>query len=122
MTTRQRRWTFQPGEKRDLGVSMASDLDAGASLTGNTPVVNAFADEDGDTPVAGFTITNAQVNASDQTADDGEVIAAGDGIFFRLTATTVRGTYYILSECDADDGTHPSRPDVLIVKGPAVQG
>jgi len=122
---RRRVWKFSPGETRDLGVSMASELDSAAVLTGETPTVSAWtrSGKPGSytyTEVLTFTFANKQTNASSQTADDGEVIAIGKGIFFRCTAPTTQGTYYIRSECDADDGTHPVRTpyDTLIVEGP----
>lgn len=116
-------WRFQPGETRDLGVSMASELDSAAVLTG-TPVVtgwtkakDVYTDASDD-----FTFANEQTNASEQTADGGETIAVNKGVFFRCTAPTTQGTYYILSECAADDGTRVAREDTMIVSGPAVQG
>ena len=116
---RMRQWTFDPGEMRDLGVSFDSELDATAVLTGATPVVSAWT-RSGTTYTAatGFTFAQQQVNAAQQTTDDGEVIAIGRGAFFRLTAPATQGTYYIRTECDADDGTHPVRHDVLTVSGP----
>jgi len=115
---RMRQWWFDPGEMRDLGVSFDSELDATAVLSG-TPVVSAWT-KSGTTYTAatGFTFAQQQVNAAQQTTDDKEVIAIGRGAFFRLTAPTTQGTYYIRTECGADDGTHPVRHDVLTVSGP----
>lgn len=120
---RRRIWHFSPGETRDLGVSFDSELDSAAVLDGGGIEVSAWT-KSGETfaQVATFTFANAQTNASEQTADDGEVIAVGRGLFFRCTAPSTLGTYYIRTEGDADDGTHPVRGgkpyDVLIVSGP----
>jgi len=124
MALRRKVWHMAPGETRDLGVSFDSELDAAASMAGETPEVSAWTESGGTfTEVGTVTIANEQVNTTAQTADDGEVIAIGRGVFFRVTAPTTLGTYYIRSECDADDGTHPVRGgqpyDVLIVSGPA---
>lgn len=123
---RRKVWRMLPGETRDLGVSMDSELDSAASMAGETPEVTLWQLSDGTWTqiTSGFTLASVQVNTEAQTADGGEVIAIGRGIFFRLTAPTLRGTYYIRSECDADDGTHPARGDenmdVLVVSGPGV--
>lgn len=116
---RMRQWAFEPGEMRDLGVSFDSELDADAVLTGATPTVSAWTKSGSTfTAATGFTFAQQQVNIAAQTADDGEVIAIGRGVFFRVTAPATQGTYYIRSECDADDGTHPVRHDVMVVSGP----
>lgn len=122
--TRRGIWQFSPGETRDLGVSFDSELDDDASMTGETPTVSAWTQPSTGTFTAatGFSFSQQQVNAAEQIADDGEVIAIGRGAFFRVTAPTALGKYYIRTECDADDGTHPVRGgepyDVLIVSGP----
>lgn len=114
---RRKQWKMNPAEVLDLAVSMASELDSAASLAGETPTVSVWT-KSGSTysAASGFTIANEQVNVSALTTDDGETIAIGEGIAFRLTAGAA-GTYYIRSECDADDGTHVVREDVLIVAG-----
>ena len=116
---RKKVWNFSPGETRDLAVSMASELDSGASMTGETPSVSGHT-KSGETytEVATFTFANEQINTGALTTEDGETIAIGEGIAFRCTAPTTNGTYYLLSESDADDGTHPKRWDKLIVSGP----
>jgi hypothetical protein len=125
MALRRKIWHMAPGETRPLGVSFDSELAVGVSMAGETPVVSVWTQpsEDTFTQVATVTFANEQVNTTEQTADDGEVIAIGRGVFFLATAGTTLGTYYIRSECDADDGTHPVRGgapyDVLIVSGPA---
>lgn len=120
---RTRIWRFNPGETRDLGVSMVDELDSantGASMTGETPVVSAWTgnDDDGYTQANGFTFANEQVNTSARTDVDGNTIPVGEGILFRCTAPTTLGTYVIRSESDADNGAHPSRHDIIIVEGP----
>lgn len=123
---RQKIWHFSPGETRDLAVSLDSELDADALMTGETPTVSAWTGSEsaGYTEASGFTLTSAQVNAIVLTTADGEVIPVGRGIAFRCTAPTTRATYYIRAECDADDGTHVVRGgnpyDILIVTGPGV--
>ena len=94
MALRRRVWHFAPGETRDLGVSFDSELDAAASMAGETPVVSAWTTNDEVTftdATADFTFTNEQVNTTQQTADDGEVIAVGRGVFFRCTAPSTVG-------------------------------
>lgn len=114
---RRKQWSMNPGETLDLAVSMASELDTSAVMTGSTPTVSVWT-RSGTTYTAatGFTIANEQVNSGALTTEDGETIAIGEGIAFRLTAGAA-GTYYIRSECDADDGTHVVREDVLVVAG-----
>jgi hypothetical protein len=110
---------MRPSEVRDLAVSMASELDAGASMTGETPEVSAWTESAGVyTEDATFTFASAAVNTAELTTEDGETIAIGEGIAFRCTAPATLGTYYIRSECDADDGTHVVRYDRLDVEGP----
>ena len=123
MAPRIKVWHFGPGETRDLAVSMASELDSAASMTGETPTVTGFTgnEDDGYTVDATFTFANEQVNTGALTTASGETIAIGEGIEFRCTAPTTRATYVILSECDADDGTHVMRYDVLVVSGPPTQ-
>ena len=120
---RRKVWRMAPGETRDLGVSMATELDTAAVMTGETPEVTLWT-LSGTTwtqATTGFTLSLEQVNTGAETAEDGETIAIGKGIFFRLVAPTTRGTYYVRSECTADDGTKPARPDdVLIVAGGGV--
>lgn len=116
---RRKVWRFSPGETRDLAVSMASELDSAASMTGETPEISAWTESNGAyTQDGNFTIASPQVNASQLTTEDGETISVGEGIAFRLTAPSTLGTYYIRSECDGDDGTHVVRFDKLIVEGP----
>lgn len=121
---RQKIWHFSPSETRDLAVSLDSELDEGASMTGESPTVSVWTGSEsaGYTAATGFTLASAQVNTSVLTTSDGETIPIGRGIAFRCTAPTTRGTYYIRSECDADDGTHVVRGgnpyDILIVTGP----
>lgn len=117
---RRRQWRMMPGETRDLAVSLESELDSGASMTGETPEVSVWTgDEDAGYTAAVVTISNEQVNTGQLTTEDGETIAVGEGIAFRITAPSTRATYTVRSECDADDGTHVSRFDTLIVEGPA---
>lgn len=117
--SRRNQWSpVSPSEVVDLAVSMAGDLDSGASMTGETPTVSVWEKSGGNyTAASGFTVASAQVNTGALTAADGSTIAIGEGISFRLTAGAA-GTYYIRSECDADDGTHPVRYDRLVVEGP----
>lgn len=126
---RRKVWEFSPGEKRPIGVSMDSELGASVSMAGETPQVTLWT-KSGDvyTQVAsGFTIANAQVNTVEQTADDsttGETIGIGRGIFWMFTAPTTPGDYYFRSECDASDGSRPTRgeggEDKVVVSGPGV--
>lgn len=124
MALRRKVWHFSPGETRAVGVSFDSELGASEILDGNNIDISAWTKtgEDAYTEVDTFTFTNAQVNASQQTTDDGEVIAAGRGLFWRCTAPVTLGTYYIRSEGDTDDSNHLVRGgkpyDVLIVSGP----
>lgn len=122
------KWNFLPGEKKDLAVSLAVEL-GGSTLTGQTPTVTPYTyDSARETysEATGFTIASVAVNSAaiDVISEDGgqvlEEIAIGDGIEFRLTAPTTRGTYYIRSECVAADGTKPGRWDELVVEGPDV--
>lgn len=123
------KWRFLPGEKRNLGVSLASELSSDASLAGQTPTVTPYTydskREDYD-EATGFTIASVSANtaAMEVVSERGgqvlETVAVGDGISFTLTAPTTRGTYYIRSECVADDGTDVGRWDELIVEGPDV--
>lgn len=117
--SRRNQWSpVSPGETIDLAVSMAGDLDSGATLTGNTPTVSVWTKSGSSyTAATGFTVASAAVNTGALTAADGSTIAVGDGIQFRLTAGAA-GTYYVRSECDADDGTRPARFDRLEVEGP----
>jgi hypothetical protein len=123
MMPRRRIWQFAPGETRDLGASFDSELDSAAVLTG-TPTVSAWTLNAAGTftAAAGLEFSQEQVNTEEQTADGGEVIAIGRGVFFRVAALATLGRYYIRTECDADDGTHPVRGDepydLLIVSGP----
>lgn len=121
------RWEFSPGETRDLAVSLASELDSGASLTGGgTPSVSAWKKQavSGEyDQVSSFTFSNEQVNTSAIAVEDPdgvtiETIAIGDGVAFRCTAPDTRGKYYLLTECVADDGTTVKRYDELVVSGP----
>lgn len=127
MPGRSNDWKLSPGETQDLGVSMDSDLDDSASMTGETPVVSAWtrADDGTYSAAAGFTFANEQVNAAATEVKDKngrviETIAIGRGILFRVTAPTTPGEYFIRSECDADDGTHVVRTpfDRMVVEGP----
>lgn len=119
---RRKQWRMNPAEVLELAVSMASELDSAASMTGETPTVSVWTRTGSQnagytySAASGFTISNAQVNVSALTTEGGETIAIGEGIAFRLTAGAA-GTYYIRSECDADDGTHVVREDVLVVAG-----
>lgn len=117
---RRKRWRFSPGETRDLAVSMDSELDSDATLTGETPEISAWEGDEtsGYEEVDGFTLATPTVNTAALTTEDGETIAIGRGVMFRCTAPETRGTYLIRSECDADDGTHPTRYDELVVEGP----
>lgn len=121
-------WHLAPGQTIDLGVSMDGQLDPGVSMAGETPVVSPWVEDDseasGYAAAAGFTIS-AQVNTSplevtDKRGNVIETVAVGRGIIFRVTTPNVPGTYFIRSECNADDGSHAVRPpyDILIVAGP----
>lgn len=116
---RRRLWEFLPGETKDVAVSMDSELDSAAALTG-TPDVDAFTRTAAKvySAAAGFTISSVQVNTSILTTDGGEAIAVGRGIACRITAPSTQGTYFIRSQCSGDDGTEPAREDELVVSGP----
>lgn len=114
-------WRLTAGETVDLAKDLSADLDSGESLTG-TPEVTIYSRDDGSDVTSDFTLANVQVNTAVITRNGG-TIAIGDGVAFRLTVTDTPGTYDVVVECGADDGSHPaSDPIKLIVVGPAAQG
>lgn len=119
MMARRRLFEFLPGETKDVAVSMDSELDSAALLTG-TPDVDPYTRTTAGvySAAAGFTVANEQVNTSALTAEGGEVIAIGKGIAARITAPSTQGTYYVRFQCSADDSTEPAREDTLVVSGP----
>ena len=125
MANRSKIWRVTAGETVGLAKDLSADLDSDESLTG-TPTVTIYSDDGDGTwtdETANFTLANVQVNTEAITLSNGSTIAVGDGVEFRLTATETPGTYYVVVECDGDDGSHPaSDPITLIVQGPAAQG
>ena len=112
---------MSPAEVLELGVSLASDLDSDAVMTGETPEVSVWTRTGTPgsytyTAAAGFTVASPQVNTSALTDAGGDTVAIGKGVTFKLTAGAA-GTYYVRVECDADDGTHVVTERSLVVSG-----
>lgn len=119
---RSQQWRFNPNETRDIGVSMSDELDTGVTMTGESPTISAWTrtGRRGSytyTAASGFTFSGEQINGTAITASDGTSVGIGKGVLFRCAAPSSQGTYYIRTECDASDGTHVVREDVLIVQG-----
>lgn len=120
---RRTQWVMSPGETLVLAKSLGADLEANASLTGETPEVSVYElAEDGtyDVMATGFTVSSEQVNTAALTTEAGETIAIGEAAVFVLAvAESVEpGRYYVKVECDADDGTHLISRVPLVVEGP----
>ena len=118
---RAQQWRMSPGEVLVLACSLDSDLETDATLTGETPEITLHTENADGTftdATADFTVAGETANASALTTSTGETIAIGKGVVFTLTASETAGTYWCRVECDADDGTHPTRTIKLIVEGP----
>ncbi|MEM7416802.1 MAG: hypothetical protein AAF389_14950 [Gemmatimonadota bacterium] len=112
-------WTMSPGETLSLGVSLATDLEDGDTLTG-TPTVTLWQLDSGTwvEKTAQATIANQQVNASELTDANGDPIPVGKGAMFRLTAPTTEGVYDVKVSCPSTDGEGPATSRKLYVVGP----
>lgn len=117
---RKRVWEFLPGEARTVGVSMVSDLDTDASLTGETPTVTAWTKTAAGvySAATGFTLGTPQVNTAALTDADGYSVPIGEGISVRITAPSTQGTYYIRIGSPTDDSDTIAREIELAVAGP----
>lgn len=116
---RKRRVEMVPGEVLDLAKSLSGDLASGESLTG-TPTVTVWLLANGTWTESVVTITGEAINTAELTDYNGDAIAIGDGVEFRLTAPTTRGTYEIRIQCASDGGTNPATTMDLTVDGPGV--
>lgn len=119
---RRYRWKMSPGETLPLGCGLEYDLAPGETLTG-TPSVTVHKETSKDVwddVTADFTIASPAVNTAAMEDRNGDTIPIGEGVAFRLTATTTIGTYEVLVSCDSTDGTDPAVPNELVVAGPAV--
>lgn len=119
---RKKRLVMLPGETLDLAKSLRGDMSSGDTLTGSTPTVSVWQKVNGTwtDSSSDFTIASVAVNAAELTDYNGDAIAVGDGVEFRLTASTTRGTYEIRISCPADDGSVPGTTMDLVIEGPGV--
>lgn len=119
---RNRQVVMLPGETLDLAKSLRGDMSSGDTLTGSTPTVSVWLKSNSTYTDASddFTIASAAVNTGTLTDYNGDTIAVGDGVEFRLTASTTRGTYEIRISCAADDGSVPATTMDLVIAGPGV--
>lgn len=116
---RKRKWgPFVPGQVVDLGLSLSSKFDGGASLEGTPRVTVWTRSGNAYTAATGFTIASEAFNTAEMTDSDDNTIAIGRGVKFRLTMGATPATYYVRAECDADNGEEPGTERGLIVKGP----
>ena len=93
MTTAVEIGTLIVGETRNAAVSFADLLDSGESLSG-TPVVAEVSTSD-------LTISNAAVSSTSLTIQ-GESVAAGLAVTFRVTGGTAGQTYTIKITANTD--------------------
>ncbi len=122
---RREQWVFSPGEKLDIGKSLADGLDPGETLTGSPTVTVwqktstnpvTYADV---TSSGGFVVEAAQVNTVQRLDELGGLIYdIGKGVECRLTAGPAIGEYEVRMECAGSDGSLPIAVGRLVVRGP----
>lgn len=116
---RQTNWKMNPGETLVLSVDMSADMEDGVTIS--SPTVKVYT-KSGDTYTDvsnDFTVASAAVNTSAITREDGGTTAIGDGVTFKLTASTTQGTYYVVVRATGSDSTTPKTERTLIVSGGA---
>lgn len=84
--------TMEAGETRIISVDYRGKLDSGELLTG-APTVSVSP--------SGPTISNEAVNTSSLTIN-GETVAAGEAVQFKITGATAGTTYTITTKCGTD--------------------
>jgi hypothetical protein len=112
-------WQMSGGETLPLAQSLRGDMEAADTLTGETPVVEvhqkqgngAYTDV---TAANNFVVASVSVNTAELTDHNGNPIAVGDGVQFKLTAGDV-GRYKVRIECPSSDGHRPVAEVVLVV-------
>lgn len=117
---RSKQWRMSSGEVLTLAKSLRGDMESGDTLTGSTPAVTVWQKVSGvytDVTVsAGFTVASEAVNTGALTDSDGDTIAIGDGVAFRLTAGD-QGTYLVRVQCATDQGDTAVSDVPLVVSG-----
>lgn len=116
---RRKQWTMSPGEELVLSVDMSRDMEDGVTLSSPSVTVYTKSGTTYTDATADFTVEAEQINASAITREDGGTTAIGDGVVFRLTASTTQGTYYVVVQATGDDGTTIKTERVLVVSGGA---
>jgi hypothetical protein len=112
-------WQMSGGETLPLGQSLRGDMEAGDTLTGETPVVEVHQKQGGGsytdvTASKNFVVASVSVNTEELTDQKGNPIAVGDGVQFKLTAGDV-GRYKVRIECPSSDGHKPVAEVDLVV-------
>ena len=122
----KRSWKMAPGETLVLSKSLAAGLDSSELLSG-TPSVTVWL-RTSISPLTytdvtssySFTVANVAVNTAAITAGDGQTVAIGEAVVFKLTATTTLGEYQVRVACTGDSGSTPVEIVDLSVAGPGV--
>lgn len=103
-------WKMSGGETLSLAKSLRGDMETSDTLTGSTPSVTVWQKQGGAwanvTSSKGFTVDGEAVNTAVLTDENGDSIAVGDAVEFRLTAGSV-GSYRVRIQCATSGGDTP---------------